>query len=164
MDRRPVLTMLAAMACAAVAAMISLPVLTYILSPLRRRVEGADWIDLGAVEAIPEGIPVLIPYEIVLADGWERRSRPASAWVIRLGQRAEVLTSICPHLGCAVRWRREVSRYACPCHASAFAADGRRLSGPALRGLDPLPSRIENGRLFVRHLMFRPGVGERIPA
>jgi cytochrome b6-f complex iron-sulfur subunit len=51
----------------------------------------------------------------------------------------------CTHLGCTVPWVAEESRFACPCHASAFDITGQVLSPPAPRPLDLLPVRIENG-------------------
>lgn len=164
MERRSVLSTLAAMAVAAIAALVFLPALAYLLSPLRRREEAGAWIDIGPLDAVPEGTPVPAAYEVTLADGWARRSRPASAWLIRRGGDLRVLTSTCPHLGCAVRWLREEGRFACPCHASSFAADGRRLAGPAPRDLDPLPSRVERGRILVRHVAYRSGVSGRVQA
>ncbi|MCA1905936.1 MAG: Rieske 2Fe-2S domain-containing protein [Desulfarculus sp.] len=48
------------------------------------------------------------------------------------------LSLVCPHLGCRPVWRGEEERFLCPCHGSAFAPDGRRLMGPAPRGLTGL--------------------------
>ena len=45
------------------------------------------------------------------------------------------LSLVCPHLGCRPVWRADEGRFLCPCHGSAFAPDGRRLMGPAPRGL-----------------------------
>ena len=49
----------------------------------------------------------------------------------------EALSGVCPHLGCAVGW--EGKSFLCPCHDSRFGVDGARQTGPAQRGLDPLP-------------------------
>jgi menaquinol-cytochrome c reductase iron-sulfur subunit len=163
MERRALLNGVAAAAAAAAAALLFLPAAAYVLSPLRRRDEEAGWIDLGPLAAFPDATPALAPYAVEADDGWQRRARPASAWVTRRGAEAQVFTSACPHLGCAVRYDRGAGAFACPCHASAFAADGRRLSGPARRGLDPLPHRVEGGRLLIRHVHFRPAAPERIP-
>ncbi len=40
-------------------------------------------------------------------------------------------SSACPHLGCAVLWKKESGRLECPCHNGAFdARSGRVLAGP----------------------------------
>lgn len=54
------------------------------------------------------------------------------------------LSAVCTHLGCSVDPAPEALRkekgyeYLCPCHGSAFAADGRVLHSPAT---EPLPWR-----------------------
>jgi Rieske Fe-S protein len=164
MDRRSALSALTAVASAAAAALLLLPAFAYVLSPLRRRVGDHEWADLGPVELLPEGVPALVSYQIAIADGWSRRAQSFSAWVTRRGDDFRVFTSICPHLGCAVRFNREQGAFSCPCHASAFAADGRRLSGPSRRDLDPLAFRLERGRLLVRHAAYRAGIPGRVPA
>jgi Rieske Fe-S protein len=162
MERRAFLSGAACAASAAAAALLLLPAAAYLLSPLRRpREEEGGWIDLGALDSLPEATPVLVPYAVEGSDGWQRRSRPGSAWVTRRGGEAQVFASACPHLGCAVRFDRPAGAFSCPCHASSFDPAGRRLSGPARRDLDPLPHRIEAGRLYIRHAEFRPAAPER---
>lgn len=46
-------------------------------------------------------------------------------------------TSRCTHLGCRLD-RIKDGAIVCPCHGSSFAADGRVLTGPAVRPLTPL--------------------------
>jgi nitrite reductase/ring-hydroxylating ferredoxin subunit len=59
--------------------------------------------------------------------------------------------AICPHEGCEVSWDGGANRFSCPCHESYFAADGARISGPASRGLDPLPMRVQDGKVQVQY-------------
>lgn len=49
-----------------------------------------------------------------------------------------VLSPVCPHMKCKVKWNGTGSTWDCPCHGSRFAPDGRVLEGPALT---PLASR-----------------------
>jgi cytochrome b6-f complex iron-sulfur subunit len=42
----------------------------------------------------------------------------------------------CTHLGCAVPYDPGTGQFVCPCHGSAFAADGDVLNPPAPRPLD----------------------------
>lgn len=46
-----------------------------------------------------------------------------------------LLSPVCPHMGCDVRWNREASSWDCPCHGSRFGPDGSVINGPATRDL-----------------------------
>ena len=70
--------------------------------------------------------------------------------VARDGQGLYALSLVCPHLGCRPAWDQAGGRFLCPCHGSAFAADGRRLAGPARTGLNHLALDLDaQGRLVV---------------
>jgi len=49
--------------------------------------------------------------------------------------RLHVLSPLCPHLGCLVRWNGPARSWDCPCHGSRFAPTGEVIEGPALEGL-----------------------------
>ncbi|WP_455389410.1 QcrA and Rieske domain-containing protein, partial [Petrachloros mirabilis] len=46
----------------------------------------------------------------------------------------------------------------CPCHGSVYDVDGKVLAGPAPRSLDVLPSKVEQGKLFVIYKQFKSGL------
>jgi cytochrome b6-f complex iron-sulfur subunit len=55
----------------------------------------------------------------------------------------------CTHLGCSVPWDAAQKMFVCPCHASAFDAQGNVLNPPAPRALDLFAVIIENGLVKV---------------
>lgn len=55
----------------------------------------------------------------------------------------------CTHLGCSVPWEQAENLFICPCHASAFDAQGDVLNPPAPRALDLFPVIIEEGLVKV---------------
>ena len=62
------------------------------------------------------------------------------------------LSSVCPHLGCAVHWESQNSRFFCPCHNGAFDASGKATEGPpaaANQELTRFPLKVENGLLYI---------------
>ena len=62
------------------------------------------------------------------------------------------LSSICPHLGCAVHWESQNSRFFCPCHNGAFDASGKPTEGPPLASnqeLTRFPLKVEKGLLYI---------------
>jgi Rieske Fe-S protein len=99
---------------------------------------------------------------VTARDGWTERTDVQTVWVLRPQEDAiQVLTAICPHLGCSVQWKAARGAFACPCHDSEFAPDGARRHGPARRGMDPLPVRITHGEVQVRWVEFVAGAAER---
>lgn len=42
----------------------------------------------------------------------------------------QAFSSVCPHLGCRVRWEEDEQQFFCPCHRGFFNADGVATAGP----------------------------------
>ncbi|MFC1758021.1 ubiquinol-cytochrome c reductase iron-sulfur subunit [Planctomycetota bacterium] len=62
------------------------------------------------------------------------------------------LSSVCPHLGCAVHWESQNSRFFCPCHNGAFDAAGKPTEGPPLAAnqeLTRFPLKVDGGLLYI---------------
>jgi menaquinol-cytochrome c reductase iron-sulfur subunit len=106
--------------------------------------------------------PVMRTIHIEQADGWRTNVSEKVVYVTKDGQgQLRVLSSICPHLGCSVPWNKQRNKFVCPCHDTIFAADGTRVSGPSLRGMDALETSVENGQLQVRFQYFRQLVSHK---
>ncbi len=71
-------------------------------------------------------------------------------FVIRQQNLIKVVSGVCTHIGCTVRWSEERNRFECPCHGSFFDENGAVTAGPAGK---PLPwygvSVAADGRLIV---------------
>jgi len=57
-------------------------------------------------------------------------------YIVRDGDTYMALSSVCTHLGCAVRANAGQPGFFCPCHGSRYDADGKNEAGPAPRPLD----------------------------
>ncbi len=56
----------------------------------------------------------------------------------------------CVHLGCRVPWCQTSQWFECPCHGSKYNKWGEWMGGPAPRGLDRFPSKVDgDGNLVV---------------
>ena len=119
---------------------------------LRPRVMAASeqWLDVASVTELSGPQPVAKKVLAEQVSGWAVTHEEHNVFVLPV-KNNQVVSPICPHSGCEVLWEQAKNRFACPCHESYFAADGARLSGPAPRGLDPLPSRVQNGKLQVQY-------------
>jgi cytochrome b6-f complex iron-sulfur subunit len=56
----------------------------------------------------------------------------------------------CTHKACTVKWSAEAKKYDCPCHDSAFAADGKVIKGPAKTNLAIYPAKIVGDQVLVK--------------
>jgi cytochrome b6-f complex iron-sulfur subunit len=65
------------------------------------------------------------------------------------GARVMALYWRCVHLGCKVPWCQSSQWLECPCHGSRYNRWGEWQAGPAARGLDRFPLRVENGEVLV---------------
>lgn len=120
-----------------------------------------NWTNVARVSELTGERPIMRSIMVEQRAGWSSTTEERLVYVLPQ-QGRQVVTAACPHEGCNVSWLDEQNRFACPCHDSFFAADGARINGPARRGLDPLPSRVENGVLQVRFRSFENNTSERV--
>lgn len=150
-------------------AIAAYPIVRYVLFPVgRKTVSGASApIDVLAVADLdPGGKPTKV--ELVgegVRNGWGVSDRVAlgSAYVRKDGDQVVALSSICPHLGCAIGYDGASNQFKCPCHRSSFGLSGEKKSGPAKRGLDPLPVEVRDGRVHLTFVRYKQDVSEREP-
>lgn len=121
----------------------------------RDRQAGAEgsWTTVARVSELTAAQPSARQIFVERDDGWSRTREPRVVFVLA-GEERRVVSAVCPHEGCEVAWRAPDGDFFCPCHDSIFDARGRRLSGPAQRDLEALPTRVENGVLQVQYKSF----------
>lgn len=142
---------------------LGIPVAAALFGPARKR-KKAVWFAVAEVGPLPQNQPVELKFEAEAEDAFHHSRALYSVWVIKhAAGSATVFSPLCTHLDCRFIWNSGTGHFECPCHASAFAVDGKVLSGPAPRPLDRFDYRIENGRLFVRWERFKAGAPEKVP-
>jgi cytochrome b6-f complex iron-sulfur subunit len=117
-------------------------------------------IDVGPIEGVraaiaKEGTPqyiaearsYVVPFPAELAKSaigaYPKDALPMlKAGVIVLYQR-------CTHLGCRVPWCATSEWFECPCHDAKFDQIGEARQGVAPRGMDMMPSSIDDGHLVI---------------
>ena len=70
--------------------------------------------------------------------------------VIKDGKDLRALSTVCPHLGCRVRWEPQDQQFKCPCHTAAFDREGKVLSGPPPRPLDRYEVELIDGSVYLK--------------
>lgn len=87
-------------------------------------------------------------------------------WIVHGTYRGQsqlfALRTVCTHLGCIVIWQAGQRRFKCPCHGSAFDANGIHYEGPAPRPLERFAIRVaDDGQLEVdKRVTFQEELGQ----
>lgn len=120
---------------------------------LRPRLSAAtdSWLDVAPVSELTGPQPISRKIIAEQLSGWAITTEEHNVFVLP-AKSNQVVSAICPHEGCEVAWEQNTNRFACPCHESYFAADGSHISGPARRGLNALPARVQDGKLQVQYI------------
>lgn len=141
---------------------LAVPLIGYVISPAFKRRE-QPWVEIGKTGDLPEGTPKQLDYVQTIQDGWMASRTHKAVWAVKQADgQVTVLSPMCTHLGCGYRWEDADRKFKCPCHGSVYDSTGRVLAGPAPRRLDVLPSKIENGRLFVIYKEFKAGLSTSV--
>ena len=162
-NRRSFLGVLLGLGSFFVGTLLSVPLIRFALFPLLRRTTEVKNSPVGALTEFSSlSEPAMRTIQIEQADGWRKAVSEKAVYVTKDSQgQLQVLTSICPHLGCTVPWNKEKHQFICPCHGATFSPDGTRISGPSLRGMDTLETSVENDQLQVRFQYFRQLVSDK---
>ena len=169
MSRRKLLEGLAIGTGALAAGAAVWPLVAGIVEPLVTGLDAAapaadaPWADVAAEKEVRADAPLKVALRVPVRDGFfTTLVELGGVWLRREGGGIAALSATCPHLGCGIGADPK-GGFACPCHDSRFAADGAHLKGPSPRAMDPLPVRIEGGRVLVQALRFATGTGARRP-
>jgi len=150
MERRDFMKVAIAGIGGIIGAALGIPAVSYIIGPARKA-EDSEWIRLGAISKVELNTPTLFKTVIKTKTGWVSEENEFSAYVLTdNGRDFTVMSNVCTHLGCRVRWINDQDSFFCPCHNAAFARDGSVLDGPPPRPLDRFESMVEDGILFVK--------------
>lgn len=158
-SRRSFLGVLLGFASAAMAALLSIPVLRFLSYPLTTASESSGWTAAGSLSDVTTALaPLSRTLHLTQRDGWRETNTNPTVYLVRKGKAIQALSAICPHLGCSVPWDAGRSAFVCPCHGGVFDGDGRYRSGPPRRGMDTLETTVRDGQVLVKYQTFRPDV------
>jgi Rieske Fe-S protein len=129
---------------------VAVPVVRYLLGPVKGKGAYNSWVSLGAVDQFPLGETRLATYENPVNEPWDGDTAKTPCWVRHIDASTFQIFAInCAHLGCPVRWFPQSGLFMCPCHGGVYYADGSRASGPPERGLFEYKYRIVGNELQI---------------
>jgi Rieske Fe-S protein len=118
-----------------------------------------EWTDLGPVGSLPGNAPEERTVHVTERIGWLSRTVEGKVWLHRLEDGdLRIWTATCPHEACFIHKDTQTAGFICLCHRSQFEITGRVINGPALRDMDALEYRIENGSIHARYRKFKKGL------
>lgn len=149
-ERRRFLSRLSIGLSAAIGAVLGLPVVGFLLSPLTRRTPRV-WRPVGPVDHFKVGETVSVVFEDASPLPWAGVTARTAAWLRRDDERHfTAFTVHCTHLGCPVRWVPDAGLFLCPCHGGVYYADGTVSAGPPPKPLPQYPVRVSEGQVEIQ--------------
>ena len=135
---------------AVVGVAVAVPVVKYLLSPVKSDDAYKSWVSLGSVDTFPVGETRLAKFTNPVSREWDGETDRIACWVRRISEKEfQVFGIKCARLGCPVRWFPQSGLFMCPCHGGAYYADGSRASGPPERGLFTYDTKIVDRALQI---------------
>lgn len=149
-SRRWMLLKLGVLINAAVGVAVAVPVVRYLLGPVKRKGAYNSWVSLGTIDQFPIGETRLATYQNPYNQPWDGETAKTACWVRHIdASKFQVFAVNCAHLGCPVRWFPQSGLFMCPCHGGVYYADGSRASGPPERGMFEYEYKVAGNQLHI---------------
>lgn len=131
---------------------IAVPAVAFVAGSAQTSTSEASWIPLGSASSIEPGAgPTLKKARVERRSGYLVEEQELSVFVeTDDGVQFTILSNVCTHLGCRVRWVDDQDQFFCPCHGAVFAEDGAVVSGPPPRPLEHYEYMVQDGQLFMK--------------
>lgn len=152
LTRRAFLSRITLALSGAIAALVGLPILGYLLAPLFRPPPDEP-VAVGSIADFPVGQTKLVSIRDTSSLPWAGQTADTALWVRRRDaggpEMFQVFNVNCTHLGCPVNWQAEAKLFLCPCHGGVYYADGTVAGGPPPRPLFERRWEVSGERLLV---------------
>ncbi|MDP9319963.1 MAG: Rieske 2Fe-2S domain-containing protein [Chloroflexota bacterium] len=150
MDRRRFLSRVTLGLSGAIAGLVGVPIVGYLIAPLFER-EQDVYVPVGDVSRFPAGTTTLVQFDDPSPLAWAGQTAKTALWVRSISAESfQVFNVNCTHLGCPVDWRTEAKLFLCPCHGGVYYEDGTVAGGPPPRPLFEREWRVSGGKLLVK--------------
>jgi menaquinol-cytochrome c reductase iron-sulfur subunit len=131
-------------------AIVSVPVIGFLLSPvIRERVE--TWRSVGTTDDFPIGSTTEVTFRDAEQLAWAGFAAQTAAWLRRDDEQNFTAFSVyCTHTGCPVRWLEDARLFVCPCHGGVFERDGSVTAGPPTAPLARYDVRVRDRQVEIQ--------------
>lgn len=148
--RRRFLSRLSIGLSALAGAVVAVPIVSYLLSPLIKPAPRV-WRPVGPLDRFKIGETVAAAIDDPSSLPWAGQTSSTAVWIRRSTENELTAFAVnCTHLGCPVSWQADGRIFLCPCHGGVYYADGTVAGGPPPRPLPRYEVRIENGVVQVQ--------------
>lgn len=87
--------------------------------------------------------------ELNIGEAKEFQIEDKTLFLVRNENGYRVLSAICTHLGCKIKWESYRNRFYCACHQGIFSADGEVIGGPPPRRLDEYKVEVDKNLIYM---------------
>ena len=152
-SRRAFLSRVSLALTAAIAGIVGVPIVGYLLAPLFQKTPDVP-VPVGKLSEFPLGQTRLVKVRDPSPLAWAGQTADTALWVRRRQesgpQMFQVFNVNCTHLGCPVNWQADARIFLCPCHGGVFYEDGTVAGGPPPRPLFERGWEVSGDQLLVR--------------
>lgn len=150
LQRRRFLSRLSVALSGVAGAIVGVPVVGFLVSPLLRRVPRV-WRPVGRLDGFTIGETVSVTFDDASPLPWSGVTARTAAWLRRDDATGFTAFAVnCTHLGCPVRWVPSAELFLCPCHGGVFTRDGSVAAGPPPKPLTRYLVRVRNGQVEIQ--------------
>ena len=133
-----------------VALALGIPIVGFLISPLFRRPQYVER-EVGPIGQVSESEPKQLEVSFP-QNAWLVPDVKATIFVVRVGGGFKILSNVCTHMQCPVRWDSTINQFLCPCHGGLYDRTGQNIGGPPPKPLPEYVHRIDsNGVLYVQN-------------
>ena len=150
MDRRRFLSRVTIGLSGAIAALVGVPIVGYLIAPLFER-EQDTYVAVGDTAKFQPGTTTLVQFDDPSPLAWAGQTAKTALWVRSISESSfQVFNVNCTHLGCRVSWDSEAKELRCPCHGGTYDHLGIVKSGPPPAPLPRLTTKVDGNKIYVQ--------------
>lgn len=123
----------------------------FVVKPVLKKEGEGNWLRIGSTGKVTPGTPALFSLKIERETGWITDQDEIMVYAYTENNRDyAVMSNVCTHLACRVRWIEERQEFFCPCHNGIYDKKGDVVAGPPPRPLDRYEVKIENDDIYIK--------------